>query len=674
MDNSENYSYVDKFILVFQHNPTPMFITTFPDLLLLEINHAAQALLGYSEEELLGADITNLKLFVDPLQPQQIVSLFTSVDTLTNYELELFTQNGQIITVQISISPLKFANEQLLLVSLIDITEKKINDHEKQTLITYHENLEKIEQAIRQAHDMDDMMAKTLACMLDIFQSDRAWLVFPCDPKAPTWRAIMEQTRQEFPGAFALNVDMPMIPELQEVYEAALQSEEPVVFAPYANHKMPRQTGEAFSIKSGICMAIFPKDSAPWCLGLHQCKEQYYWATNEIYLFKEIGRRITDSLSSLLFMRKLKNSQALLSATLHSMDDVIFVLNKDGYFIDLFQNTTAKFLSFPLSLHIGKHYSVILPDLIVPRISAAIAAIRDTHEVQQLDYEIPTKDDTRTYSAKITARMNEQGDFNGVTIVSRDITERARTKLELQTYKNHLEELVEQRTYALQSAYEDMESFSYSVSHDLRAPLRAITGFANILNEDYGQLFDQQGKQTLERINTNIKKMGQLIDDLLAYSRVNCSSPDVTKINITELCHTLANELNDTDRRIEFIIQEMPQVLGDKTMIRQLFTNLIDNAIKYTRPKTDAQIEVGSELRDRQTVYYIKDNGVGFNMAYATKLFTIFQRLHSPKDFEGTGVGLAIVKRIIQKHEGTIWADAQPNQGAIFYFTLPVNA
>lgn len=222
---------------------------------------------------------------------------------------------------------------------------------------------------------------------------------------------------------------------------------------------------------------------------------------------------------------------------------------------------------------------------------------------------------------------------------------------------------------------QDLESFSYSVSHDLRAPLRSINGYAQILIEDYAEKLDGEGNRLLNIIISNAKRMGQLIDDLLEFSRLGRQEIRRAPLNMEDQIRGIVNELleRETGRPIEIDIKPLGSALCDANMMRQVWINLIGNSIKYSRNKPVARIEVGRIEEANEVVFFVKDNGAGFDMAYMDKLFGVFQRLHKANEFEGTGVGLALVKRIIDRHKGRIWADAKVGQGATFYFSLPVD-
>jgi signal transduction histidine kinase len=221
----------------------------------------------------------------------------------------------------------------------------------------------------------------------------------------------------------------------------------------------------------------------------------------------------------------------------------------------------------------------------------------------------------------------------------------------------------------------DLESFSYSVSHDLRAPLRSINGYSQILIEDYAAKLDDEGNRILNIIISNAKKMGQLIDDLLEFSRLGRQEINRTIVDVEEQVKTICEELieREPDRKIDLKIQTLGTAKMDSNMMRQVWINLIGNAIKYSRNKEVATIEIGRTEQDGKMIFYVKDNGAGFDMAYVNKLFGVFQRLHKNNEFEGTGVGLALVKRIVNRHNGEIWAEAQLEKGATFYFSLLVD-
>jgi signal transduction histidine kinase len=237
---------------------------------------------------------------------------------------------------------------------------------------------------------------------------------------------------------------------------------------------------------------------------------------------------------------------------------------------------------------------------------------------------------------------------------------------------NELEERVKQRTEQLEAANNDLEAFSYSVSHDLRAPLRAIKGFTQILKEDYSGQLDEEGKRILDNVNYNTVKMSTLIDDLLEFAKLGRKDVNRTQIDMNELTSAVLADINKAGNcQATFIIQKkLHPVFADYGLMTQVMVNLLSNAIKYSSKIEKPVVEVSSYEQDGDVIFSVKDNGAGFNMEYANKLFRVFQRLHTQSEFEGTGVGLSLVYRIIKKHGGRIWAEAKVNEGATFKFGL----
>jgi len=243
----------------------------------------------------------------------------------------------------------------------------------------------------------------------------------------------------------------------------------------------------------------------------------------------------------------------------------------------------------------------------------------------------------------------------------------------LNSFNQNLEQKVTERTIELETVNRDLESFSYSISHDLRAPLRNVIGFTTILEEEYDAKLDTEGKRITGIIKSSTAKMGNLIDDLLAFSRLGRQTIKKSDINTDLLVKEIIDNsgAKETNPTIEWKIQPLFDMKADINTIRQVWINLISNAIKYSGKKENPKIEIGSFMKNGQTVFFVKDNGVGFDEKYKSKLFKVFQRLHNNDEFEGTGIGLAIVEKIISKHGGSVWAEAELDKGSTFYFSLP---
>jgi PAS domain S-box-containing protein len=283
------------------------------------------------------------------------------------------------------------------------------------------------------------------------------------------------------------------------------------------------------------------------------------------------------------------------------------------------------------------------------------------HEFPTIGHKIMLLNARQIYSKGIGARM--------ILLAIEDITERKKGEDDIKK----LNEDLKHRAIELEAAYKELETFSYSVSHDLRTPLLGINGLSRILLEKYSTHLDAKGQQFLSIIHSRTQKMLQLINDLLTFSRPEHQQMKPSNIDMGELAKGVFEELKSIipEQTLLLDVKTLPPARGDQSMIRQVFVNLLSNAIKFTRPKGAGVIEIGCMVKENQNIYYVKDNGIGFDMQYASKLFGVFQRHHTLNKFEGTGIGLAIVQRIIHRHGGQVWAEGKVNEGATFYFTLP---
>ena len=384
----------------------------------------------------------------------------------------------------------------------------------------------------------------------------------------------------------------------------------------------------------------------------------------------------------------LLKSKTELEAVFESMTDAVFVSDIQGNFID-FNEAFATFHLFKNKEECYKtlaeypdYIDVYFPDGTLAALDmwAVPRALRG-ETVSYAEYILRRKDTGEKWwgSYSFGPIRDKAGKITGSVVVGRDITERKKAEEELKGYKEHLEQLVQDKTAALETANrdlqavnEELEAFSYSVSHDLKAPLRSLTGFSNIVLEDYADKLGAEGKESLQRISAASQLMARLIDDILNLSRVTRAPMDVGTVNLSELAARVSEELKKSqpERRVEFKIAPDLIDRGDRNLLKLVLDNLLGNAFKFTSKSPQPVIEFGMNKEKDGPVYFVRDNGAGFDMAYADKLFKPFRRLHSEKDFPGTGIGLASVQRTIHRHGGRVWAEGKKGKGAAFYFTL----
>ncbi len=304
-----------------------------------------------------------------------------------------------------------------------------------------------------------------------------------------------------------------------------------------------------------------------------------------------------------------------------------------------------------------------------------IAEVLETGKDTEMDFILPDRGEGVRYNnIRFVAERGTDGVITGVQTIGRDVTERVQTEAEIRLLNQDLEQRVADRTTKLEQANKELEAFAYSVSHDLRAPLRHIDGFIELLQKKTETALDEQSRHYMATISDAANKMGLLIDDLLSFSRMGRQAMSSKQVDLGALVRDVIRELEpDTaERNIEWRIGDLPVVSGDTAMLRLVLVNLIANALKFTQPRQQARIEIGSlSDQDAETVIFVRDDGVGFDMSYADKLFGVFQRLHSADEFEGTGIGLANVRRIIARHGGRTWAKGKVDKGATFYCSLP---
>ena len=368
---------------------------------------------------------------------------------------------------------------------------------------------------------------------------------------------------------------------------------------------------------------------------------------------------------------QLQHERALLRAVIDTLPDYIYVKDKNLRLVLANQAHTELVGAKTPEAIIGKSDAELFPGAFVGQYVADEQAILQSG-TPLVNHEEPTASAAGEAKIVLTTKMpirNIAGEIVQIVGISHDITARKKAEEEIKL----LNQSLQLQTTKLEATNKELEAFSYSVSHDLRAPLRAVDGFSRILMDDYSATLTPEAIRYLDKIRTNARHMGTLIDDLLRFSRLSRQSIVKQKIRPADLVHQVLEEDLRGDRenrQVEITVGDMPVCEADPLLLRQVYVNLLSNALKFTCNRDQAKIEVGATRENGDVVYFVKDNGAGFDQQYAHKLFGVFQRLHRAEDFAGTGVGLAIVQRVIVRHGGRIWAEGVVNEGAAFYFTL----
>jgi PAS domain S-box-containing protein len=386
------------------------------------------------------------------------------------------------------------------------------------------------------------------------------------------------------------------------------------------------------------------------------------------YLFKPLDPDIVRAKVTVLLKLQLQQKELLeknmalqnSALLINNSADIIGIINAETFVIEEINQAFTDILGYTKEEARGR--SIL--SFLTAEEAAAIKKRNETAD-HRLSFEtrIGCKDAERKWLHWKIVVSNGKWFFN-----ARDVTEQKLVDEKVRKLNAELQSNLTQ----LENTNKELESFSYSVSHDLRSPLRALSGYSRIMEQEYAPQLDAEARRLLTNIQSNAQRMGMLIDDLLSFSRLGRKEVQRSNVDMNRMVESALDELNKAiEHHAAITVGQLPEALVDHALFHQVWINLISNAIKYSSKQEKPQIQIGAHPDLAETTYFIKDNGAGFDMHYADKLFGVFQRLHKTTEFEGTGVGLAIVQRIITKHGGRIWANAEKNKGATFYFTLP---
>jgi len=603
--------------LLFERNPLPAWVFDLETLKFLAVNEAAVSSYGYSREEFLAMTIDDIRPQEDVAALRAAVARTVAGGGAAGGIWRHRKKDGTVIEVEVTAHPLAYGGRRAELVLAQDITERQ-----------------RAEQALRASEERFRALAASANDAIVSADSHGHITYFNPGAERLFGYAATDVTGQP------LTLLMPE--RFRDAHRAGL--------ARYL------ATGEAHVVGKTVELAGRAKDGREFPLELSLAS----WKQGSDVGFTGILRDITERVRAAEALRASEERFRLLVGNVR--DYAIYMLDPTGHVVS-WNRGAEQIKGYAAEEIIGQHVSRFYApeDAAAGKPAAALEAAAAAGRYEEENWRV-RKDGSRFWANVVmTAVRDERGKLLGFAKVTRDLSERRRAEAEIRA-----------RTAQLEAANKELEAFSYSVSHDLRAPLRSIDGFSQALQEDYTARLDEEGRSHLRRVRAATQRMAHLIDDLLHLARVSRAELKSAPVDLSALAQGVVAELRQREprRAVEFVCADKAQVRGDPALLRVVLENLLGNAWKFTTQRRPARIEFGVAQQDGASAYFVRDNGAGFDMTYADKLFGAFQRLHSAKEFEGTGIGLATVQRIIHRHGGRVWAESAVDQGATFYFTV----
>jgi PAS domain S-box-containing protein len=613
----------EKFAKAFQSNPDFIMISRLSDGRIVEVNRGFEALTGYAASEAVGRTTTDLDLWADQADREEMIRRLNADGVVHGLETVLVARDGKPRQVLVSATLLDINGEVHIIGTSRDITELK----------RAHESLRRSEERFAKAFNANPNYAT-----VSRLEDGRFVAVNKGFERMTGWKA------QEVLGRTAHEIGLWAEPAEREELVRHLRAD-----GEWQGFKVHfrKKSGEVMLIEGSCVVAEIAGE--PQIIG--------------------VARDITEVQRA---EEALRQSEEKFAKVFHaSPDGIVIARLEDGMVLDL-NESYERLLGHARQEAVGRTTVELGVWARPEQRGRFIEAVKAKGSVSGYEFVLRRQDGSLRDVITSTVIIDIAGTPCLISIV-RDITDQRRAEEEIRNLNVDLEHRVRERTAELEAAVRELESFSYSVSHDLRSPLRAIAGYAKVIEEDYARQIGTEGRAQLDRIVSNAIRMGELIDDMLDFARIGRVELKRAPIDMASQAREVLAELSEAGagRQIAVRIEPMPAALADRSLVRQVWSNLLANALKFTRHRARAEIEAGGMLEGGEAHFFVRDNGAGFDMAYADKLFHVFQRLHRDTAFEGTGVGLAIVARVVQRHGGRVWAEGVPDQGATFHFTLP---
>ena len=665
-----------KYRMLFENAQVGMYRSKIDGSAMLDVNKKFSEILGLTREESLGK--AGRILWADTGDRDKMMKLLKEQGgNLYNYEASLLAKNGEVRNVLASIE--LHPDEGSLDGTMVDITDRKLAEEQLRKLNRIYSFLSDINQAIVRSRVPEELFEKVCDIAVEQGGFGMAWIGLIDEPSQKL-RVIAKAGRT---NGYHEKIDISL-------------NDKPLSYCPIDSAL--RQG------KHSICKIIENKEMAPcqkiaYDLGFRSSasfplkvsdipKGALTFYSDEPDFFDEAELKLLDELAlDISFAMEYAEKEAerkraeekLREASLYARNlieaslDPLVTISSEGKIMDV-NKATVEVTGVGRSKLIGSDFSDYFTE---PEKAKAgyrkVLADRSVINYPLTLRHMSGKTTDVLYNA--TVYRNEKGATQGVFAAARDITERKRVEDEIRKLNAELEDRVAIRTSQLEATNKELEAFSYSVSHDLRAPLRHVSGYVELLHKHFQSDLPEKGQHYLNSISDSVRIMGMLIDDLLQFSKTGRMEMHQSDCDMNEIVREVIESLNkdNPDRKIDWVVGKLAPVNGDEAMIRLVWMNLLSNAVKFTRTRKKARIEIGVRKENNELVFFVRDNGVGFDMQYAQKLFGVFQRLHPTEEFEGTGIGLANVHRIVLRHGGRTWAKAEPDKGAEFNFSIPNN-
>ena len=634
--------------LIFNTSPDAAMISRIEDGSIVDFNEGYTAVTGYTHEDLRGKSTLDLQIWKSPKDREKVIEILRDKGYCDNFETQFVRKDGVLITGLVSAKTINLQGIPSIISITRDITERlqkaeELQDSELRFRLLFENMAEGVA--------LHEMIYNDKGIPVDyrIIDVNNAFEKFT---NIPALRAR---------GALASEVYETDNPPYLAEYNEAVLSGKPIFFETFFTAMEKDFSISVISPKQGFFATIF--------LDITRYKQNVTASLNLL----ETSERSRNDLLSILedqmqAQEALKDSSKKWQTTFDGMRDSVFLLDTDGMILQT-NKISQQILGKKEEEIIGHYCYEVMHNNSSCIDGCPLVRMKQTNQRETMVLST----DGKWFEIIVDPILDDDNNLTGAVHLICDITERMEVQEKIRKLYEELEQRILDRTVQLEASNKELEAFSYSVSHDLRAPLRHISGYVEMLNRHFHDSLPGKGKHYLDTIADSAHQMGILIDDLLQFSRTGRQEMQRLDLDMNavlqEALKIIQQELSG--RSIEWVITELPHVNGDYNLLRLVWTNLLSNAVKFTRGKNEARIEAGFREENKEYLFFVRDNGVGFDMRYAQKLFGVFQRLHSSEEFEGTGIGLANVRRIILKHGGRTWAEAELNKGATFYFTLP---